>query len=251
MSERDQWQSDQRVSQAKEIIEKKNKKLTKAERKKQAEKFEQQEKERLAAAANEKLANGTPPELQAVGVENGPLCKGLSGFGMFRRQQKQKSENARREKELHRLKKLAGKNVERNESMASSTGSVKPLSSVLTKQLKKSKRSKAQSEVPGLGDDELREELDNIGVMLDIASNDQASSSGEAAKSSSKDKSKVKTLDDSVFAKPAIPRGYVKADTLKLMKEMYLQQSQLITSNQKQFSEIQAQVKVIIFCFVF
>ncbi len=239
-----------RVSQAKEIVEKKSKKLTKAQKKLEAEKMERREQQRLAA--KEKLADGIPDNLKDVAVELGPSNRGLSGFGFYRRQGEQIRENERRKKERDELHKLANMDVQRDDSIASSTGSVKPLSRVLLKQTSKSAkaqakastkaRDKKETKAPRLSNDQLLQELDDIGEILDIA---KGMNEPEPQPTTSKDLKK-KSMDDSVFAVPQLPKGYVKADTLKLMKAMYVQQSQLITSNDKRFDQFSKQLKVII-----
>ncbi len=247
MSQRDKWESDMRVTQARAVVEKKHKKMTKAQRKLEAEKLEAREQERLAA--KERLANGIPEDLQELPVENGPGYKGLGGFALYRRQGVQRRENERRQRERDRLFDLVNSTVEKDHSIASSTGSVKPLSRVLNKQAqKKSKaQAKAHKKASSLTDDQLRQEMDDISQMLDMAKSDDAvGNDDEGHRPSTSKEANKKSNDDSLFVKPQLPKGYVKADTLKLMKAMYVQQSQLITSNTKQFGEFAAQLKVCI-----
>ncbi len=258
MSDRDQWLSEQRVKQTKAMIADKRKKATLAGRKKEAQKAEANERERLSQKAN--TTGEVPNDLRDFDVVNGPHNRGLDGFGSFLRQKKEKQEKLRRQKERQRLGFEPKPTPSRNSSIASSTGSAKPLTAALSRLSRKKSKDKGkgvgkgQSSALRQAPSRAFKEINDVDDEQDDDEGDREAqqhfqaSSFDLDRSHERKKKKDKIGDknnDSVFAMPKLPKGYVKADTLRLMKEMYRQQNQLITTNSNQFAEFKKQIQVI------
>ncbi len=237
MSDRDQWESERRVQQVKAIVDTRKKKNTIAGKKLEAQKYEEIERQRLLNKSS--LDANTSINFE---VDHGPRLPGLSGFGMFRKQKQQIREYNKRKQAKEKLER--NKLLSRNSSM-SSTGSIKPLTTVLEKQSRGSARGKAQASAQAKAFDE----INGDGQERDLNSDSFVKRLPGATERSLLAESLdiYDDEDDFVFAKPnetSVPRGYVKANTLRLMKEVYKQQSNLINTSNSMFKELNAQVKV-------
>ncbi len=231
MAQRDKWESNHRIRQAKAVVDTRKKKSTKIGRKKEADKFVHVQRQRLME--NAELEKSSSLDLD---VERGPREPGLAGFGMYRRQQSQMQEYKRKNKRYKKMR----RELSRNESTTSSSGSVKPLHKVLEKQSQAVKGASLRA-------------LANEEIFKDI--NESRVSTGEQSGSKKSKKSKKSTAAASTtmdgglggetsFAIPTVPRGYVKADTLTLMKEVYKQQAALMTTTNQKFDSMKSQVQV-------
>ncbi len=235
MCDRDQWISEHRVSQTRALFDTRKKKNTKSGRKLEAEKFEAVERQRL-------IEKSRMDKTVEFDVEHGPLAAGLAGLPMHLRQKKQLQEYNTVKKMQDRHRRSLG----RTESTASSTGSGKPLTAVLTKQSKKKRshrnkdRHEARDEAPLAAFKEINPEeaTGKSSTAVGAMSNDQSVDFQGSFMNG------TITKDESVFAKPEIPRGYVKANTLKLMMETYKKTTDLVKTTNDTFTAIKSQIQV-------
>ncbi len=230
MCKRDKWDSNQRVKEAKAIVSMKKKKTTKLGRKKEAEKFEHVQRKRLEQKANMDRSSSIEFE-----VEHGPRLPGLDGFGMYRRQKDQIAEYNRKKKEQERKR----RELSRCGSTSSSTGSVKPLHKVLGKQ---------SQALPGASLRALAQE----DVFREI--NTTRDSGANVSRSEKSNRNAPAAIDNTAASNEpdyegqngivGVPRGYVKANTLKLMQEVYKQQTTLMNNTKDKFNTMSHQFKV-------
>ncbi len=235
MADRDKWVSDHRVSQVRALFDTRKKKNTKSGRKLEAEKYEAIERQRL-------LDRARMDKTVEFDVERGPLAAGLAGLPMYMRQKQQLHEY----NEVKRMQDRHRRSLGRSESTASSTGSGKPLTQVLTKQSKGklSRRSKARDKARDKAHDDAFKEVNDRGATAKSSFLSGPVANEQSADLMGMSMSSSITKDDSVFAKPEIPRGYVKANTLTLMMETYRKTTDLIKTTNDTFASIQSQIKV-------
>ncbi len=233
MTQRDIWESNHRIRQAKAVVNTRKKKSTILGRKKEAEKFVHVQRQRLIE--NAALDKSSSLDLD---VERGPRAPGLDGFPMFRLQKKQMQEYKQKNKKYKEKR----RELNRNESTTSSSGSVKPLHKVLEKQ----SRALHGASLRALANDDILKEINDTRHSID-----KPSGSGKSKKSKKSNPALSDDLSqdgligqDQSFAVPTVPRGYVKADTLTLMKEVYKQQAALLTTTEEKFKSIKGQVLV-------